>query len=187
MYDKMVSYNLHGPIYHPQVGVIHKNRGICSGSVFTNLIDSISNILMISYSNCITNYDFKFLRVCGDDNLICTDKAVNIHVLTKIAEKSFDVHLTFDNDMIISSGKSEAHFLGSYWTKLGPERPLDRMILSSVKESYNWPDFDTREEFIEGRIYTIFGYDRRLPSFWKQLGFKDYVGRRIYEFQEAST
>jgi hypothetical protein len=61
MFDEVVSYNLYGPIYHPKTGVIHRNRGICSGSVFTNLIDSVANLLMINYANCITNYDISHI------------------------------------------------------------------------------------------------------------------------------
>jgi hypothetical protein len=61
------------------------------------------------------------------------------------------------------------------------------MILSCCKESWNWPQFDTREEFIEGRVYSIFGFDHRLPTFWNKMGFQDYVGRRIYEFSEATS
>jgi hypothetical protein len=67
--------------------------------------------------------------------------------------------------MIVSSGVGQAHFLGSYWSKDGPERSVSRMILSCAKESYNWPKFDAREDFIEGRVYTIFGFDHRLPKF----------------------
>jgi hypothetical protein len=137
MFDKIVDYNLYSPIYHPKIGIVNKKRGICSGSVFTNLIDGISNILMISYINCITNFDFIHLKVCGDDNLICTNTEVSINALSKIAKSIFDVDLYFNHDMIISSNIGEAHFLGSYWTKQGPERPISRMILSCCKESWN--------------------------------------------------
>jgi hypothetical protein len=164
MFDKIVDFNLYGPIYHPLTGVINRNRGICSGSVFTNLIDSIANILMISYSNCITNFDISFLRVCGDDNLICTNSEINVSALSKIAKATFDTTLIFEPDMFVPSGKGCAHFLGSYWTENGPERSMSRMILSACKQSYNWPKFDDRKDFIEGRIYTIFGFDHRLNT-----------------------
>jgi hypothetical protein len=76
-------------------------------------------------------------------------------------------------------------FLGSYWSRDGPERDVTRMMLSASKQSWNWPDFDNRDDFIDGRLYSIFGFDHRLHNFWKKLRRRPYVGRKIFEFSEA--
>jgi len=133
MYDKLVSYVMHGHIYHPITGYIHRKRGIASGSVFTNLVDSMANLIIVNYSSVIMNKDLGRFLVCGDDNLISTSSVLNTSNLERIVSKVFNMSLTFDKDHMFQAGVPHSHFLGSYWSEDGPERDVKRMILSCIK------------------------------------------------------
>lgn len=66
----MVSSILHIPIYHSDIGVINRKRGIISGSYYTNIMDSFCNLLILHYCDS----EYKSLHravVYGDDNLLC--------------------------------------------------------------------------------------------------------------------
>jgi len=75
--------------------------------------------------------------------------------------------------MIISTDKSHhfkpedktIHFLGSFWINGLPERPTYRMVISAIMVKSKWPEAGGVDNLIDGRLYTIFGYDHRLKSF----------------------
>jgi len=67
----MVSNVLHVPIFHQDIGVIYRRRGIISGSYFTNIMDSLSNIMILHYCDSEKRLIQRAI-VYGDDNLICT-------------------------------------------------------------------------------------------------------------------
>lgn len=137
LYNKMVDYIMFGHIYHPEVGFIHRKRGISSGSVFTNLIDSIVNLLMVNYSFSVMNKEYRYLYVCGDDNLICSDNKLNYLNMSSIITKKFNVSIQIDSQSVYDKGVRKMLFLGSYWSDDGPRRYVKRMILSAVKRSWN--------------------------------------------------
>lgn len=136
MYDKMVSYNLHGHLYHPHCGYINRKRGIASGSVFTNIIGSISNVLMMNYTSFLLGLDYKYIYVCGDDNLIATTEVLNVKSMVHTMKKVFGVTINFTDEGIVDKHCENSLFLGSYWTPDGPERDLSRMMLSACKTSW---------------------------------------------------
>lgn len=57
LFDKLVAYVMFCHVYHPTVGTIRRSRGIISGSVFTNLVDSIVNLITINYALITTKQD----------------------------------------------------------------------------------------------------------------------------------
>jgi len=128
---------MHGHIYHPKCGVIRRKRGIASGSVFTNLVDGIVNLLVMNYTSFILGKGFQEIYVCGDDNLIPTDEILNTVSLAHVIKNKFNMTIEF-----LECGRFDKHiprmkFLGSYWSVDGPEREVNRMMLSASKESWN--------------------------------------------------
>jgi len=134
MFDEVVAYNLYGHVYHPTIGTVYKKRGICSGSVFTNLIDGISNLLLINYSFAILGKGYQHIYVCGDDNLISTNTVLDVRCLVHIWKQYFNMDIEYLPENISTKGMWGIQFLGSYWTRDGPERPIMRMILSACKQ-----------------------------------------------------
>jgi hypothetical protein len=135
LYDKMVSYVMHGHIYHPKCGTIRRKRGIASGSVFTNLVDGIVNLLIMNYTSLVIGKDFSFIKVCGDDNLIPSDDILNTDSLVRIVKTLFNMNIEFLEDGKFDKHIARMKFLGSYWSRDGPERDVTRMMLSASKQS----------------------------------------------------
>jgi len=135
LYDKMVKYVIHGPIYHPDIGIINRKRGIASGSVFTNLVDSICNLLIVNYTNRLLGLDLAKLYVCGDDNLMLTSGRLIPDYFGTIIKKVFNMDFEFEHGSRIQKGVQAMQFLGSYWSEDGPHRTVKRMILSACKQS----------------------------------------------------
>jgi len=135
LYDKMVNYVIAGHIFHPSIGTVLRKRGIASGSVFTNLIDSISNLLIINYVTTIIGFDYHKLLVCGDDNKIVSNKLLNVGTVSSLVKRIFNMNIDFPREGLVNKGSANSLFLGSYWSVDGPKRALFRMILSASKES----------------------------------------------------
>lgn len=134
LFDMIVDYNLHGHIFHPTTGIIHRERGICSGSVFTNLIGSICNLIIMNYTFSSIELDYCNMYVCGDDNLLLTNTTSGIRNIPTMIKNKFDMDIELDYDGSILPGIFEASFLGSYWSRDGPMRSIKRMILSTCKQ-----------------------------------------------------
>lgn len=163
LYYNMVRFVIAGKIYHPQVGVFSRKRGIASGSVFTNLIDSLCNIFIIHYLS--GNGNFIPMIVGGDDNVLLTNTKVNNIEISAFATNLLGMKLIFDTDNMFDKGVSKMHFLGSVFDDDGPKRDILRMSLSSSYLKSKPLKFPSVNELLESRIYTIFGYDCRLKKF----------------------
>lgn len=55
-----------------------------------------------------------------------------------------------------------AHFLGSIFCESGPLRDVQKMALGCVMTTYKWETFDTLDEMVKSRVFSIFGNDCRL-------------------------
>jgi hypothetical protein len=116
LFDELRSYIIHGHIYHPETGVINRKRGIISGSFFTNMIDGLSNLIMIHYCDNIMGRNIKNIFVCGDDNLVCSDIPIRTNKLSSLLLKIFGVTNTIPYENVARPGSTFlGTFLGSRW------------------------------------------------------------------------
>lgn len=114
VYDKLVSYIMHSHIYHPLCGFTFRKRGIISGSYYTNIVDGLTNLLMISYSSRCLNMDIDDIKVCGDDNLIVHTSPINRKLLSKFLLDAFGVvHKVEKEDIAYPNSNYLGSFLGS--------------------------------------------------------------------------
>jgi len=114
LWNELISYITHGHIYHPLVGHIKRSRGIISGSAFTNLIDGIANIFMIKYSSEKIGVEFDDIKVCGDDNLMITNREIDYNKLTSYLNTTFNVVNTIvADDVAFPNVDYLGSFLGS--------------------------------------------------------------------------
>lgn len=144
------NYFINTPIVMPDGHLYSgKNHGIPSGSLFTNLIGSIVNyILLVAV---IERFELQFyyykIMVLGDDSIFCTNKDVNLKAIADYID-------TFG--MTINTEKSEVrkpdqpyHFLGFEWEKGIPRRELKLIILSmSQPEKWRTREKDRHKEMI---------------------------------------
>jgi len=175
-------------IFHPLIGLVNRERGVPSGSGGTNLVDSFVNLFVTSYLLVRANAHNKVVKLLihGDDVVIVTSSPINIKILQRDATK-LGMEITFSDDLYSPPGVSKVHFLGSLWCDGKPQRDLDTMCLQAVVLSGALPWHDDVRDAMEGRVYTIFGYDSRLPFFWRRLGFRPYIGRDIFLYTEGTS
>jgi len=112
-----MGYFIYGKIYHPKMGGnVFRERGITSGSFFTNIIGGIANLLMNIYTMDLNKVDYSKINinVCGDDNLIVTDYKFNVNQHARTLNTTFNVLVTYPIEYQ-HGPESEClgHFLGS--------------------------------------------------------------------------
>jgi len=114
LFERMVRFVVSGHLYHPRTGFIKRSRGIASGSVFTNLVDSLCNVLILNY--CIAklkNNKNIFFKVGGDDNVIFSLSHIDHLTISNCVEIFLGMKLNFDVSHIFKKGIPQCHFLGS--------------------------------------------------------------------------
>ena len=124
-------------------GVLHSDKGVPSGSMFTQIIDSIVNNLVVStYFN---HLQIKKDMICmGDDNLIfirMNDDQFSLEDMASYISKRFG--LVIDTSDKTNCGNVRQHpiFLKIKWTWAGrwraPNQLLSRMAYSERRRSYD--------------------------------------------------
>ena len=104
----------------------YSRKGVPSGSMFTQIIDSIVNFLMIQTYMLSQDKIFECI-IMGDDNLIYSNSSLdNDHISTYLL-KNFGITV---NATKSCSGHAKQHpeFLSRSWTYLGPWRTPEILI-----------------------------------------------------------
>lgn len=129
VFDFMVSYILHSPVYHADCGFVKRRRGIISGSLYTNIMDSFCNSMILGMASDKLSGLVRFI-VYGDDNILLGKHGFPDLVRIEKYLNHLNLNVTYDKKLF--SSKFNIDFAGSYWTKKGPERNYKRMILGCV-------------------------------------------------------
>nr|APG78297.1 RdRp [Hubei partiti-like virus 53] len=123
-WGKIVNYFIYTPIVMPNGKLYHgKAKGVPSGSFFTQLVDSIVNLLAIKYATNVQNVDLAAgdILVLGDDSIFGTRKNLSMDKLKDdLAELGLTVNLE-------KSGINTYHYLGSYWRFGTPHNTRDEI------------------------------------------------------------
>ena len=122
-------------------GILHSDKGVPSGSMFTQIVDSLVNILVVrTYFNSI-NEKCQMIAM-GDDNAIFCSTALSIEDLASYLIKNFGLIVKTDdksNEGLTS--KQDVKFLSRYWTQGGPWRHpnqlISRMLFPERRREYN--------------------------------------------------
>jgi len=113
----MVQYVISGHIYHPKTGFIKRRRGIASGSVFTNLVDSLANVFILNYclpKNTGKSNPIKInFKVGGDDNVLYSKNKFDYLAICRNANVFLHMILNIDEKHVFERGVQKCHFLGS--------------------------------------------------------------------------
>lgn len=121
-------------------GILHSEKGVPSGSMFTQIIDTIVNLLVVNtYFNSI--HKVNRMIAMGDDNAIFCDRDVNIEMLASYLQKNFGLIVkTDDKSNEGFTAKDRVKFLSSYWTPGGRWRHPNQLI-SRMLFPERWRDY----------------------------------------------
>jgi hypothetical protein len=121
-------------------GVVHSDRGVPSGSMFTQIVDTLANWLMIrTYFNSI-NADCRMI-IMGDDNLVFHRLDINeVDNLASYLNKNFGVQINADKSL---KGIALDHpeFISRTWMDNGqwrhPSLLVSRLLFPERHRQYN--------------------------------------------------
>jgi len=117
LWDRIIRYFIAGKIYHPVFGGnLHRQRGLTSGSFFTNIVGGIANLIMNYYTLCVNNVNLGeiLIKVCGDDNLVMTTYEFDVDKHSKLLNETFHVKVTYPLKYRAAPYEEcLGHFLGS--------------------------------------------------------------------------
>lgn len=88
--DRLVKYSINTPVRLPSGERYRKSGGVPSGSMFTNIIDTIVNTIITRYCVFETTGHLPLGEMyLGDDSFVICDGIINLEDLSKIAFESF--------------------------------------------------------------------------------------------------
>lgn len=118
-----------------------KTGGVPSGSCFTNLIDSVVNLIVMRYAlESTTGSPPKFMVVLGDDSVSAVTGNVNMKDISRCADEKFGILVNVDKSFWTNL-TNNVQFLGYYNCYGYPMRNLEELLAvmlypdSSVDES----------------------------------------------------
>lgn len=101
-------------------GVYYAHKGVPSGSMFTQIIDSIVNVLMVRTYIHAMNIKGDMI-VMGDDNLMYLSEDVSVEHIASYITKNFGVKVNAEKTSFGSSA-NDPEFLSRVWTNVGQRR-----------------------------------------------------------------
>jgi hypothetical protein len=136
LFDIVVNDFIHKDFISQGGKVVHSDSGVPSGSMFTSMIDTVCNAIMIhTYVNSLQEKSEDKLRyeciICGDDNLICTNFDIDLDHMSSYLLHNFGI--TMDPNKTVKSEKFQQapEFLSRIWHSNGAYRP-PRVLLAKV-------------------------------------------------------
>lgn len=130
-WDKMVNHFIYEGLILPDGKVYYgKTHGVCSGSYFTQMIDSIVNvaILMAISKKFGLHLNAENVFVLGDDSIFCSYTWLEPEVISRWVEKQYGILIHPTKSEVVDTEVCRVfHFLGKYWYLGVPHRPEDEL------------------------------------------------------------
>lgn len=153
---RIIDYFINTPIRFSDGQRFMKHGGVPSGSCWTNIIDSILNMIMMRYLIYDTTGSLPLFDLyLGDDSLLLIKEPINLTEMSILAKEQFGAIFN-DRKSHQSRLDCNVHFLG-YWNIGGvPYKPIDTIIASTL-----YPERPVRTKLetiarLIGQAYTCF-------------------------------
>ena len=150
-----------GNVYYGRKG------GVPSGAIFTSVIGSICNALLIEYAMLKTRGQMTDYLVLGDDCLIGTLNPVQVTEFAKHVS-DFGIEVSLEDSELYTS-QDDIYFLGHYWDNGVPRRFVNetiyRLVCPENVKPWNRAEFGSYDYCI-GLFDKIKAYQNDNAYFW---------------------
>ena len=144
VWDIVVNYFITSPIVMPNGKIYHGRRhGVPSGSYFTQIIDSIVNVILAG----AVSYEFdlsinrRSIMVLGDDLIFWSDKLVSLDSISKFVRSNLRINVHGSEKSATFRRGEVIHYLGRDWKNgvptLDPEKVLQRALYPETFRRYS--------------------------------------------------
>lgn len=134
IFEHVEKYFVCTPIVMPDGKIyLGKRHGVPSGSYFTQLIDSIANVIIAGTIGARFNmqFDERSTFVLGDDILVWSDRNISLDKLASYATSTFGVKFNASKSRKYTADQA-VHFLGRNWLKGVPDLELPDVLCRMV-------------------------------------------------------
>lgn len=109
-------------------GILHSNKGVPSGSMFTQIIDSLVNLLVIKTYFHSIHTPLQHCIVMGDDNLFFSNTPISVDKLSTYVKKNFGLIINPDKCNYGMCNSKDPQFLSRKWSAYGSYRDIGTII-----------------------------------------------------------
>jgi hypothetical protein len=152
----MIDYFINTPVRLSNGERFIKYGGVPSGTCFTNIIDSIVNMIKMRYITYQLTGELPLADIyLGDDSLIIFSKLINLSDLKEIASYEFGSEFN-DSKSFITTKDFNVQFLGYFNMSGEPHKPLDTILASAM-----YPEHAVRHKLdtvtrLIGQAYSVY-------------------------------
>jgi hypothetical protein len=144
IFDLIESYFIHTTIVMPDGNIYYgKDHGVPSGSYFTQIIDSIVNVIICGAvsSHFKMNVSKREIFVLGDDLLFWANRRVDLDDIADYVNRTFHVKMHGTEKSNLYHYDEVIHYLGRDWDKglptLAESEVIKRMVYPETYRKYD--------------------------------------------------
>jgi len=169
----VVRYHIFAKVLGPD-GQIYtgKDHGVSSGSMFTQLVDTIINLLGLFYCKYTDNLNLNFVLALGDDMIGgCLGERPDLEA---IANRLADLSLILNTSKsAVKRPKERPHFLGHDWHRMVATRDVEESLIRLCCPEKNRPEYWLKQEdqvtYLSALKERIERYQEDNPDAWAVL------------------
>lgn len=129
-WDQIVKYFTTTPIVMPDGNLYTgKRHGVPSGSYFTQMIDSIVNVIILGAISSRFNLHLSWrdIFVLGDDSIFGSSVNISLDQVASYVKNNFGVTIN-----VLKSSKDKMEFLGAIWVRGLPTADIEKLLAKSL-------------------------------------------------------
>ena len=160
-YDVMVHDFIHKKLVVGKSGdLVQLHDGVESGSMFTQIIDSLCNYIMIAYFCYINDKEIGkdcVVNICGDDNIVFHNGWFSGVDYLNTIRKVFGVIGHPEKSDLGHTKEDDPHYLSRYWKTDGIYRPWKELLVKLIfHERYREYDEEVTPAIVFGAYYDCY-------------------------------